>query len=78
MLQEQMLPGQMSPWQLPTNIDNLTNQSSKFGWVRTSNIKDMALFVIINYRDPHNNKKIKLANPVVNIAASSRTGVLFG
>ena len=69
-------PGQMSLRQLPTNTDSPTNQPLRFGWVLSSNIRDMALYVFINYKD-HNYKK-KFANPVVDIAASSRIGVLFG
>ena len=36
---------------------------------------NVPLYVFINYRDP---KKLKIANPVVDIAASSQIGVLFG
>ena len=68
-----MLPGQMSLRQLTTNTDSPTNQPSKFGCVLTSNIRNMALYVFINYRDPNNPKK-KFANPVVDIAASSQVG----
>ena len=49
-----------------------------FGRVLTSNIRDMASFVCMNWRDPNNNKNNKFANPVVDIAAPSRIGVLFG
>ena len=49
MLQGQMYPGQMSPRHLPTRTDDLTNQSSKFGQVRTSNIRDMALYLLEIY-----------------------------
>ena len=73
-----MLPGLMSPRQLPTNTDDLISQPSKFGRVLTSNIRDMASFVCMNWRDPNNNKNNKFANPVVDIAASIRIGVLFG
>ena len=74
MLQGQIFPGLMSLRQLPTNTDDLTNQPSKFGWVLSSNIKDMTSFVFINYRDP----TTPFANAVVDIAASSWTVVLFG
>ena len=72
-----MLPGQMSPRELSTNLDDLTNQPSKFGLVRSTNIRDMTSFLCMNYRDPKN-KKTKFAKPVVDIAASSQIGVLFG
>ena len=36
---------------------------------------DMASFVTINYREPN---KMNFANPVVDIAASSRIGDFFG
>ena len=42
MLQGQMLPGLMSPRQLPTNTDDLISQPSKFGRVLTSNIRERA------------------------------------
>ena len=71
MLQGQMLPGLMSPRQLPTNIDDQTNQPSNFGWVR-----DMASFVFVNYRDPKIPKICKLSSR--DIAASSRIEALFG
>ena len=71
-----MLPGQMPPRQLSTNTDDWIDQPSKFGLFLTSNIRDMASFVFNNYRDPNNTKKF--ANPVVDITASSRAGVLFG
>ena len=77
MMQGQMSPSKMSPRQLPTNTDDLNNQSSKFDLVQTSNIRDMTSFVFINYWDP-NKIPLKLANPVVDIATSSRIGVLFG
>ena len=77
MLQGLMLPGQMSPRELTTNADDITNQTSKFGWVWSSNIRDMTSFVHMNYRDPKIQQD-KFANPVVDIAASSRIGVLFG
>ena len=79
MLQGLMLPGQMSPRELSTNLDDLTNQPSKFGLVRSTNIRDMTSFLCMNYRDPKN-KKTKFAKPVVDIAASSQVGfwVLFG
>ena len=57
MLQGPMLPGQMSPRELTTNTDDLSDQPSKFGWVWTSNIRDMASYVLINYRDPNKNPK---------------------
>ena len=61
MLQGQMLPSVITPRQLTTNENDLTNQPSKFSWVLTSNIRDMASFVFINYRDPNKNKnKIRL------------------
>ena len=78
MLQGPMLPGQMSPRQLQTNTDSLTNQPSKFGWVLTCNIRDMASYVFINYRDPNNSPNKKFSNPVEDIAASSQVGDLFG
>ena len=80
MLQGLMLPGQMSPRELSTNLDDLTNQPSKFGLVRSTNIRDMTSFLCMNYRDPKNNNKTKFAKPVVDIAASSQVGfwVLFG
>ena len=69
-----MLPGLMSPM-VPMNTDDLTNQPLKFGRVLTSNIRDMAFFVFINYRNP---PKKKFTNPVVHIAASMQIGFLFG
>ena len=76
MLQGLMLPGQMSPRELSTNLDDLTNQPSKFGLVWSTNIRDMTSFLCMNYRDPKNNKtnKTKFAKPVVDIAASSQVG----
>ena len=71
-LQGQMAHGQMSPRQLPANTDDRNNQPSKFGWFPISNIKELTSFVFIKYRDPNkNNTKIKFANPLVDIAASS-------
>ena len=64
MLQGQMLPRQMSPRQLPIHADDLNNQTSKFGSVLTSNIKDIAAFLLLNYRDPNKkNKNTSLAAP---------------
>ena len=65
MLQGLMLPGQMSPRELSTNLDDLTNQPSKFGLVRSTNIRDMTSFLCMNYRDPKN-KKTKFAKPKQN------------
>ena len=45
----------------------------------SSNIRDMTLYVLINYRDPNKNPNTnKFAIPVVDIAATSRVGDLFG
>ena len=71
MLHGQMLTLQMSPRQLTTHADGLTIQPSKFGRVLTSNSGDMASYLLLNYRDPPNNKNF--AKPVVDIAASSRS-----
>ena len=49
MLQGQMLPGQISPRHLPTHIDGLTNPYSEFGKFPTSNIRDMALYLLVIY-----------------------------
>ena len=68
--------GPMSPKWLTTNTGTLTNKPSKFGLDLINNIRDVASFVFIKYRDPKN--KIKFANPVVDIAASIWIGVLFG
>ena len=70
-----MLMLQMSLRQLKTHADGLTIQPSKFGQVLTSNSRDMASYLVLNYRDPNNNKKKKMnfAKPVVDIAASSRS-----
>ena len=57
MLHGQMLTLQMSPRQLTTHADGLTIQPSKFGRVLTSNSGDMASYLLLNYRDPNNNKK---------------------
>ena len=46
---------QMSPRHLPTRTDDLTNQSSKFGQVRTINIRDMALYMLEIYSVGINN-----------------------
>ena len=73
-----MLPGPMSLRQLQTNTDSPTNQPSKFGGVLTSKIRDMASNVFINYRNPNPLRIPNFANPVVDIAASSQIGVLFG
>ena len=40
----QMLPGQMSLRKLPMNTESPTNQPSKFGWILTSNIRDMVSY----------------------------------
>ena len=61
MLQGQMLPSLMSPRQLSTNTDDLISQPSKFGRVLTSsNIRDIASFVCMNYRDPKITRTINL------------------
>ena len=74
MFHGQMLPCQMSSTQLPTYTDGLTNKLSKFGWDLTSNIRDMISLVISIIGTP---SQKKFANPVVDITAWSRDGVLI-
>ena len=51
-----MFAGQISTKHLPTRADGLTNQFSKFGQVRTSNIRDVALYLLVIYSVRNNNK----------------------
>ena len=78
MLQGQMWPGHICPRQSATNKYDLAIQPLKFGWVLTSNIRDMASFVFVNYSDPKIRQDPKFTNPVVDIVASKQFGVLFG
>ena len=55
MLHGQIVALQMSPRQLTTHADGLTIQPSKFGQVLTSNIGDMASYLLPYYRDPLQN-----------------------
>ena len=76
MLRGKILTVQTSPRQLTTHTDTdgLTIEPSKFGWVLTSNIWDMASYLLLIYRDPNNTSnftKIYFAIPVEDIAASS-------
>ena len=73
MLQGQMLPGQMSSWLLESAKECPKNPPLKFGQNRASNSWDMASFLMVNYRDPNNNKNPNFANSVVDFAALSRS-----
>ena len=77
MFMGQMLMVHMPQRQLTTHTDGLTIQPSKCFLVLTSNSGDMASYLLLNYRDPKNNK-MNFAKPVVDIAASSRSWGSFG
>ena len=76
MMPGQMLHGQMSSWQLESAQDGRRNLHLKFDQNWASNSWDMALFLLVNYRDPK--KKSIFAKPVVDIAASSRNWIWLG
>ena len=57
MLRGQMLPGQMSSWQLESAKEGPRNLPLKFGQNRASNSWDMASFPMVNYRDPKKRKE---------------------